>query len=1166
MAVQPPGSTLVVPRGAVAASALDPVPPGLVVCTIVARNYLAHARVLARSYSEHHHGRQLRVLIVDGGIAPYDPAAEPFVSILPEELPLPAGDLQRMAAMYDVMELSTALKPFLLKHLIASGAESAVYLDPDIKLFAPLAEVAALLAAHPILLTPHFLEPMPSDGRGPTFAFVAAAGIYNLGFVAVSASAAEFLDWWGDKLRRHCIVAVEEQLFVDQRVIDFTPPRFAPYVLDRRSHNVAYWNLHERSVAWSSDDRYEVNGEPLVFFHFSGFDPEKPHMLSKHQGVAPRILLSEHVDLARLCSEYANELLAAGYEDAKALPYGFATTASGLPFDRRIRRIYRAALLDSEAVAGPEPPNPLVPADARRFVTWLSEPSAPNTAVSRYLMAVHAERTDLQRAFPEPLGCDAAAYLEWVALGEPVAPPIPDEIRTLSLRPPASGPQVEAVMTPRRPGVNVLGYVDADLGVGESARLTIAALRAAHIPYSVTTVEQTWSRRVPYHDSSATSETYDVSIVHVNADMFPSFVRQYQRSLPIGGYVIGAWAWEIEEFPQWMAESESLVDEIWAISDFAAEAIRHKVSRPVYTFAPPIVPVLRQPSDEKRNDLAPTGFVFLFCFDFLSILERKNPRAVIEAFSQAFAPDEGPVLLIKTINGDLAIDKLEELRWLSHGRSDIVIDNRYVSRDELHDVMARADCYVSLHRAEGYGLTMAESMALGKPVIATGYSGNLEFMTQDNSLLVPYAIGRVPPGCDPYPPGSMWAEPLVAAAAEAMRAVYNDEELRRRVGERARWDIEQHHAPETRAPFLRERLSAIRESQAATATEAQHPDTGLETLLELSNSAPRLGSRWGVIRQAQRGLLRALRPLQIHQREVTTGLAAAIKRLDEEIHTPDAANADIARRLEALEKSRQELLLNLSELHAPSASQSAAERRLETIEASLHAQPYMADPEQFDHVPGLTTRDAMGYSAGPNGDGRAYMHFEDVFRGPEQLVRGRQSFYVEVVREMQPIVDLGSGRGEFLDLAREAGLDITGVDNDASMVAHCREKGHQVIHDDALAFLESRPPASLGAIVSFQLIEHLSVASLRRLLELSVERLRIGGLFIAETVNPHSLRAYKTFWTDLTHEKPIFPETLLVLARSHGFGSASVVFANGTGDAATDARHEGDYALVARRD
>ncbi len=363
----------------------------MIACTIVARNYLAHARVLASSYTARHPGERLHVLVVDGEAGGFDPASQPFTMHLPAELPLPAGEFRRMAAIYDVTELATAVKPFFLRLLLDRGADALLFLDPDVEVYAPLDELGALAREHGIVLIPHSLAPIPQDGKRPTPKDIAQAGVYNLGFIGIGPEAGPFLEWWGERLRRDCLMAVEEGFHVDQRLLDFLPAYYSPHVLRDPALNVAYWNLHERDVR-STGEGYAVDGQALRFFHFSGFDPERPHLLSKHMGDRPRILLSERPDLERLCRAYAQRLIASGYREVQALPYGFSRTPAGLPLDRRMRRLYREALLAAERGPGQMPPDPLDPAQAEAFTEWLNAPESFDAlpARSRLMFLIEA--------------------------------------------------------------------------------------------------------------------------------------------------------------------------------------------------------------------------------------------------------------------------------------------------------------------------------------------------------------------------------------------------------------------------------------------------------------------------------------------------------------------------------------------------------------------------------------------------------------------------------------------------------------------------------------------------------------------------------------------------------------------------------------------------------
>jgi SAM-dependent methyltransferase len=196
----------------------------------------------------------------------------------------------------------------------------------------------------------------------------------------------------------------------------------------------------------------------------------------------------------------------------------------------------------------------------------------------------------------------------------------------------------------------------------------------------------------------------------------------------------------------------------------------------------------------------------------------------------------------------------------------------------------------------------------------------------------------------------------------------------------------------------------------------------------------------------------------------------------------------------------------------------------------------------------------------------SYDAFEDIFRGPEQFIRYRQRRYLRLLGDREPVLDIGCGRGEFLDLLRERGLEYAGIDPDPDMVGRCRAKGHERVEvADANSYLEKCADDSLGAIFCAQVIEHMPYEELLRFYSLGLRRLAPGGLFILETVNPHSVSALKTFWVDPTHRHPLFPEVALALCEITGFQSAYVFHPNGTGEVETDRYETGEYAVVATK-
>jgi glycosyltransferase involved in cell wall biosynthesis len=247
--------------------------------------------------------------------------------------------------------------------------------------------------------------------------------------------------------------------------------------------------------------------------------------------------------------------------------------------------------------------------------------------------------------------------------------------------------------------------------------------------------------------------------VCLNADALPDFAHGRGIDLFDGRPTVGVWWWEVDEFPLEMRQAAELLDEIWVGSRYTAAALRPVLSRPVHVLNPPVV-APRPPASPSRRSLGvPEGFLFLFCFDARSVVERKNPVGLVNAFCRAFPHGEGPHLVLKMHTPDADVPRLEELRYLASERADIHLIERSLSPEEYGELMHACDAYVSLHRAEGFGLTMAEALAIGKPVIATGYTGNLDYMHEGNCYLVPYELVDVGPGSEPYPATARWAQP-----------------------------------------------------------------------------------------------------------------------------------------------------------------------------------------------------------------------------------------------------------------------------------------------------------------------------------------------------------------------------------------------------------------------
>ncbi len=867
------------------------------ICTIVARNYLAYARVLAESFLAQHPAGECVVLVIDDAAGEVDDANEPFTVVRPSELPLER--FEAMAAMYDVTELATAVKPWLLEHLLAQGDGAPIsYFDPDIRFYAPVDEIERLVIEHELVLTPHITAPIPDDGKQPGELDLMASGTYNLGFVAMAPSARirELLTWWQKRLRYDCVIDHALGYFVDQRWFDLVPNTFAGTALLRDpGMNVAYWNLHERTVTQDADGSWLVNGEPLRFFHFSGFDPDRPHLLSKHQ---TRTRLSEHPDLAKLCEEFSAEVRAHRRADDGAVHYAWDALGNGRPWDRRLRRLYREGERD-----GAFRLSPFTRDGAQEFLNWLNEPAleaATPTPVSRFWFDVYRERKDLQLVFPN-LVEEVDEFNRWIGgygheMGD-VADLMPDDGDTAKALN-SAGITSTGERENEPWGVNLAGFLQSELGIGEAARGLVSGLDAVHIP--VLPVHGRWRPSSRQEHNYAMFDTdaaaFPVNIVCVNADVLAQWAEQAGDGFFAGRYTIGFWWWEVLAFPPEWLPAFDLIDEVWVATQHVADALMPVSHIPVTKVTMPVVapPVAYR----SRSELGlPDGLLFLFLFDYHSIFERKNPLAAIQAFKQAFPPGSGASLAIKCINHDYHQHAHERLLLAAREHPDVHIVDRYVSASEKNSMIASADCYVSLHRAEGFGLTPAEAMCMGKPVIATRYGGNLEFMNDRNSWLVDYELVPIGAGHAPYPADGEWADPDIEQAARYMREIAEDPGAARRRAAQGASDMRTHHSPRAAGMSMQRRLDHIRSRRAHWPRRVSRdaPTPALDRLAELvargeQPAAPALGP---ARRFARRLVLRLIKPFTAYQRMVDTAALDAVRALAEDAsRTADALHSD----------------------------------------------------------------------------------------------------------------------------------------------------------------------------------------------------------------------------------------------------------------------------------
>ena len=365
----------------------------------------------------------------------------------------------------------------------------------------------------------------------------------------------------------------------------------------------------------------------------------------------------------------------------------------------------------------------------------------------------------------------------------------------------------------RKLGMNLIGYYKADLGLGEALRYMAKALAQSSIPFLIRQFSPTLRTRQGNHSLDAYVQaecSYMVNCIIINPDMLYRLPIWVSYAEWTKRYNIGHWFWELSDFPKEWRYALPLIDEIWVNSDFNAQTMRQ--AHPRVTKIPFAIEFeIPGPQFTRAYfNLPQEGFLFLSSFDFHSSIHRKNPHAVIDAFLMAFADNSNIVrLAIKSIHGDSYPNEFMALKAKAQNDPRIIFIDSQFTTEEMRGLLQCADCYVSLHRSEGVGLGMAESMYLGKPVIATAYSGNMEFMSQSNACLISYQLIDVKSHEYPHANNQVWAEVSIQEAAMAMQKMISQPVWRQAIATQARKDMLEHHSFKVMEDAMTQRLIEI---------------------------------------------------------------------------------------------------------------------------------------------------------------------------------------------------------------------------------------------------------------------------------------------------------------------------------------------------------------------
>lgn len=837
---------------------------------------------MAATLREHHPDASLTVLLLDG--EPGEIECFPDAQLLGAAAVLGEG-YGLLAAANPPGALDMAVLPHLMRLLINAGERAAIYLAAGHRVLGPLTEMLESLDDYGVVLVARPTN-MASVVGAPA---QAGRGVFSRALLGLRAgrSADAVLAAWPT----YFASAGDDGAGAVRAWMDSVPALVEGVgVLRHPGYGLDPWSLdlvtvQAQATVAGTYCALEVDGLPARVLDFSGLDPDDPP--SWFDG-PQRIRLSSTPALTGIVGRQAADLRSAGSPAGAAIRIPYAQLEDGLRLTDTIRALLLGGILEGALTH-----SPFSDAGRGELYRYFNELDGRgrNAGLTRLHMAIWESRPHLREAYPHIDGPDGEGYAGWLCHyggeQEGLVPELLPVAPELAYR--DANPHLDEDAP--RWGVNVVGFFTAELGVGEAARLLIAGLDAACVPALPIQGQLIPPSRqgAEFAHVAIDEAAYPINILCINGDGVPVFAREAGRSFFDGRYTIALWWWEVGDPPAEWSRAYEFVDEVWAASQHVYDAIAPTSPVPVVRMRLPVVAPKVASRTRTELGLPEDGFLFVYVHDYHSVAARKNPLGLIDAFRRAFPAGSGAKLVLKSINAETRPQEHERTVLAAGGHDDIKLIDTYVSSSEKNAMIAACDCYVSLHRSEGLGLTVAEAMLLGKPVIATGYGGTLEFMTEENSYMVrwePVAVGE---GAYPYPADAIWAEPDLDHAAALMRQVFTERDEARRRGQIARSDVLEHHSPAVAGAGMRKRLALVSdrlyEGGMRSLNLAHLPSSNKDDRIKaLIRSAPTIS--WGTGRRsrlrwrAQRQVADWSRAYVEHQSTIDTEMHDAIARMD----------------------------------------------------------------------------------------------------------------------------------------------------------------------------------------------------------------------------------------------------------------------------------------------
>ena len=879
---------------------------------------LPGATVASTSFLHAHPGALATVAVID---ARFHSITIPDVEILhTADISLLIGESLFLETVTSVRDEAAkrALRPHLLAAILRSSPERVVVISipDDAEVEGPLVTLLAGASRSGAALVPARLSDLPSDGKLPDTISLAASGRFDQELLAVTNVALPMLDAWIAALTPSPHIPLDRIDPLQHPWLDSLAVTHGAFLVREPSIGVSFRNAEETGRSFA----------PLLV-RYPGFDHRLPWIASSLSAANPRIRPSDLPWFGARLRKRADELSAIeasyGFEmrpnsiTAKAeIVGGWDTLDDGTVFDDAMRLAYRIGALDAPRREIPPPPNPFL-STSTAFFAWLNELVDHHSQLTRYLSARHSVELGLALLFPEPTNPSEDGFVAWAQakgrqhgiagslIPSPRVQPIPfaqalvapesdlhlvgsgntahsnDEQPGVDSHDPGEQdllqPSIGATSssaddeTPTIPGINVVGLLRAEFGIGTAARLLLRSVERSGVPFVVCVDDATAHRQehplnLEHHlpdsspddaseaealsciDRQGTPEEfpYSLTVIVLNADGLRDFSLRKPHAVQ-NKTVVGLWFWEVEEFPQRFWPAFDLVDEVWVASEHVRAALAPATQKPVRTIPlgamnpTPDRPALRKRANDEFG-IGENRFVVTYIFDYASVAERKNPWGVVDAFCRAFPrageplPDgRVPVLLLKTISSERHPADVEHLRYSIANRTDIVVLDTYLSSYVTTCLLARTDCYLSLHRAEGWGLTIAEAMAVATPVVATGYSGNMDFMDTTCTYVVPGKLVPIPATTATYAGAGRWADPDIEVAAKLLQKVSEDQASAEQMGLAGQEHIGKLSASFDGADFIREqanRVAALVQNQNTIQNPASQTSQPLEATMD----------------------------------------------------------------------------------------------------------------------------------------------------------------------------------------------------------------------------------------------------------------------------------------------------------------------------------------------